>query len=165
MEARRIAQWYQTCGPELMLYARHLTGDLQAEDLVHEAFIRLLGQGTCPENVRAWLFCVVRNEAMSLGRRLRLRYTAARVLGQEARPWFEAGIEDRIDAQTVQALMHVLPDHLREIVLLRIWGQLSLQEVSRIVGKPVSTVHHWYQEALETLRQRLESSSCAKNKD
>jgi len=142
-----------------MLYARHLTGDQQAEDLVHEAFIRLLGQSTCPDNVRAWLFRVVRNESMSLGRRLRLGHTAARVLGQETRPWFESGIEDRMDAQAVHALIHTLPGYLREIVLLRIWGQLSLEEVSRIVGKPVSTVHHWYQEALETLRQRLEPSS------
>ena len=148
-----------------MLYARHLTGDQQAEDLVQEAFIRLLSLGTCPDNVRAWLFCVVRNESMSLVRRLRLRRAAGRVLGQEVLPWFESGIEDRIDAETVQILLHTLPGYLREIVLLRIWGQLTLEEVARIVDKPVSTVHHWYQQALETLRQRLEPSSCAKNKD
>ncbi len=165
MEARQIAQWYQACAAELMLYARHLTGDQQAEDLVHEAFVRLMRQATPPENVRAWLFSVVRNEAMSLHRRLRVRYAAAGVLGQEARPWFESGIEDQIDGRAVQALIQVLPGYLREVVLLRIWGQLSLEEVSRIVGKPVSTVHHWYQEALETLRQRLEPSSCTKNKD
>lgn len=148
-----------------MLYARHLGGDQQAEDLVQEAFVRLLRQPTQPENVRAWLFRVVRNESASLGRRLGLTRVSARALGNRTRPWFESGVEDLMDARAVQALLETLPKYLREVVLLRIWGQMSLKEIAQIVDRPVSTVHHWYQEALETLRQGLEHTPCAKNKD
>ena len=165
MDARQLAQWYQACGAELMLYARHLGGDQQAEDLVQEAFVRLLRQPTQPENVRAWLFRVVRNESASLGRRLGLTRVSARALGNRARPWFESGVEDLMDARAVQALVERLPKYLREVVLLRIWGQMSLKEIAEVVDRPVSTVHHWYQEALETLRQGLEHTPCAKNKD
>ena len=165
MDAKQVAQWYETCGADLMLYARNLTGDQQAEDLVQEAFVRLLRQPACPDNVRAWLFRVVKNESVSLVRRLCLGRLFGRTSDRGRTQWFESRVEDLIDAQTVQSLLETLPRYLREIVVLRIWGRMSLQEIARIVNKPVSTVHHWYQQALETMRQRLEPASCAMKKD
>jgi DNA-directed RNA polymerase specialized sigma24 family protein len=82
ISSRQLAQWYEAHGTELMLYARQWNADQQAEDVVQDAFIRLLRQRKCPDNVRAWLFRVVRNSSISRKRRLRLRRQAARKVAQ-----------------------------------------------------------------------------------
>ncbi|MBP8305016.1 MAG: RNA polymerase sigma factor [Phycisphaerae bacterium] len=165
MDAKQVAQWYEECGADLLLYARNLTRDQQAEDVVQEAFVRLLRQPACPDHVRAWLFRVVKNESVSLFRRVCVRRLLGRQSDTGATQWFESRVDDLMDAQTVQSVLETLPGYMREVVVLRIWGRMSLQEAARIVNKPVSTVHHWYQEALETMRQRLEPTSCAMKKD
>ena len=157
---KQLAQWYEAHGTELMLYARQWSADQQAEDIVQDAFIRLLKQRSCPDNVRAWLFRVVRNCSISRIRRLQQRRQAGPKLARRESLWFESRDDDLIDARVVQDLLQTLPSNLREIVLLRIWGQMSLREISQIVGKSIPLVHHDYRAALETIRKKLERSSC-----
>jgi RNA polymerase sigma-70 factor (ECF subfamily) len=164
ISSRQLAQWYEAHGTELMLYARQWNADQQAEDVVQDAFIRLLRQRKCPDNVRAWLFRVVRNSSISRKRRLRLRRQAARKVAQVESLWFESRPDDLIDAKLVQELLKTLPSNLREIVVLRIWGQMSLREISQIVNKSIPWVHHGYKKALEAIRKKLEHTSCRTNK-
>ena len=157
---KQLAQWYEAHGTDLMLYARQWNADQHAEDIVQDAFIRLLKQRRCPDNVRAWLFRVVRNSSISRARRLRRRRQAGQELANRQSLWFESRSDDLIDAKLVQDMLTVLPPNLREIVLLRIWGQMSLKEISQIVKKSIPWVHHDYREALEMIRRKLERSSC-----
>ncbi len=160
IDAEQLIKWYKTCGAELLLYARHLTGDQLAEDIVQDAFVKLLRQRVCPDNVRAWLFRVVRNASISSIRRLHVKRLFFQKASADARSWFQSCPDDLIDAQQLQSLLETLSPSLREVVLLRIWGQMSLKEVAQVVNKPLSTVHHKYQTALETLRRKLEHASC-----
>lgn len=164
ISSRQLAQWYEAHGAELMLYDRQWNADQQAEDVVQDAFIRLFKQRKCPDNVRAWLFRVVRNCSISGTRHLKLRKQAARQIAHSEDQWFESRRDDLIDARLVQDLLQTLPSDLREIVLLRIWGQMSLKEISQIVNKSIPWVHHGYKEALETIRKKLEHTSCETKK-
>jgi len=161
---KQLAQWYEAHGTDLMLYARQWDADQHAEDIVQDAFIRLLKQRKCPDNVRAWLFRVVRNCSISRARRLQQRRHAGQKLTKRQSPWFESRSDDLIDAKVVQGLLQTLPSNLREIVLLRIWGQMSLKEISQIVKKSIPWVHHDYREALRMIRKKLEHSSCKTKK-
>ena len=164
ISSKQLAQWYEAHGTELMLYARQWNANQQAEDVVQDAFIRLLRQRKCPDNVRAWLFRVVRNCSISRARRLQLRKQAAREIARPEDQWFESRRDDLIDAKLVQDLLQTLPSNLREIVLLRIWGQMSLREISQFVNKSVPWIHHGYKEALEIIRKKLEHTSCKTKK-
>jgi DNA-directed RNA polymerase specialized sigma24 family protein len=42
------------------------------------------------------------------------------------------------------------------VVLLRIWGQLSLKQISKIVGCPLTTVHSRYKAALAAIKERMQ---------
>jgi RNA polymerase sigma-70 factor (ECF subfamily) len=161
----QLAQWYQAYGPELLLYARQITSDRAAEDVVQEAFVQLLRQSEAPEHIRAWLYRVVRNSAANMFRRLRSRALARRVERVPMQHWFESCTDDMIDAQYAQALLEALPRNQREIVVMRIWGQMTLREISELVHKPVSSVHRLYEAALETLRMKWEITPCLKNRD
>ncbi len=146
-----------------MLYARQWSPDQQAEDIVQDAFIKLLKQRRCPDNVRAWLFRVVRNDSISMIRRLQRREAGQKFLRRESL-WFESRRDDLIDARLAQDVMQTLPAHLREIVLLRIWGQMSLREIAHVVNKSIPWIHNNYKMALEMIRKKLEHSSCTKKK-
>jgi RNA polymerase sigma-70 factor (ECF subfamily) len=160
---KQLARWYEVHGTELMLYARQWSPDQQAEDIVQDAFIKLLKQRRCPDNVRAWLFRVVRNASISMVRRLQRRRAGQKSLHRDTL-WFESRRDDLIDARLAQDLLKTLEPHLREIVMLRIWGQMTLKEISQVVNKSIPWVHHDYKMALEMIRKKLEHSSCIKKK-
>jgi len=160
---KQLAEWYEAHGTELMLYARQWSPDQQAEDIVQDAFIKLLKQRTCPDNVRAWLFRVVRNDSISVVRRLQRRRADQDSAHLEAL-WFESRCDDLIDARLAQDFLKTLEPHLREIVMLRIWGQMTLREISQVVNKSIPWIHRDYKMALEIMRKKLEHSSCIKKK-
>ena len=68
-------------------------------DVVQIAFIRLASQPVVPDNVRAWLYRVVRNGAISAARsasrRRRHEMFAASLTGS----WFQRNDDNEIDAQ------------------------------------------------------------------
>jgi RNA polymerase sigma-70 factor (ECF subfamily) len=160
---KQLAQWYEAHGTELMLYARQWNTDQQAEDIVQDAFIKLLKQRRCPDNVRAWLFRVVRNDSISMLRRLQRRRAGQDSARLESM-WFESRCDDLIDARLAQDLLKTLEPHLREIVMLRIWGQMTLREISQVMNKSIPWIHRDYKIALETIKKKLEHSSCIKKK-
>jgi len=157
---KQLAKWYEVHGTELMLYARQWSPDQQAEDIVQDAFIKLLKQRRCPDNVRAWLFRVVRNASISIVRRLQQRRRAGRKFLHREVIWFESRSDDLIDARLAQDILQRLPSHLCEIVLLRICGQMSLKEIGQVMSKFIPWIHHEYKTALEMIRKNLEHSSC-----
>ncbi len=165
LKIEQLTQWYRQYGPEMLLFARQLTSDQGAEDVVQEAFVKLLRQPQLPKNVRAWLYRVVRNTARSLFRQLRHRTLKQRIVRHPEKDWFDSRPEDRMDAQYAQDLLEALPRTQREIVVMRIWGQMTLKEISDLVQKPVSSVHRLYEAALEALRTKWEAIPCAKTLD
>ena len=159
---KQLAELYENHGTELLLYARQLGPDHQAEDIVQDAFIKLLKQRRCPDNVKAWLFRVVRNCTVSIIRRLHQQRRAGRKFLHGEVTWFESRPDNLIDARQAQDILQTLPSHLCEIVLLRIWGQMSLKEISQVMNKSIPWIHHEYKTALEMIRKKLEHSSCMK---
>jgi DNA-directed RNA polymerase specialized sigma24 family protein len=51
----------------------------------------------------------------------------------------------------------------REVIVLRIWGQLTLAEIGEVVGMPLSSVHDCYRGGIASLRATLESTCKTKN--
>jgi RNA polymerase sigma-70 factor (ECF subfamily) len=52
--------------------------------------------------------------------------------------------------------LDALPPDQREVVVARIWGGLTFDEIAALVGEPRTTVYRRYGEALEVLREKLE---------
>jgi RNA polymerase sigma factor (sigma-70 family) len=130
------------------------------EDVVQDAFIALARQDPAPDRVVAWLYRVVRNGAIAAARRSRRRRrreqrAADRELTPGA-PWFDA-TDDRIDAAHVTRLLDELDAETREIVIARVWGGLTFEEISRLQGCSLTTAHRRYQAGLARLHERLES--------
>ena len=152
-----IAELFEQHAPALLLYARQWIGAAAADDVVQRVFVKLLSGGKLPADPRTWLFRCVRNEAISSWRSDQRRAQRERSAGEDAPPWFLSSIDDAIDAAAAQQVMAELPAAQREIVTLRIWSGLTLAQIAQVTGQPTSSVHHQLNEALSTMRQRLES--------
>lgn len=136
----------------LVLYARQWTAD--GEDCVQEAFIRLAACRTEPNDPLCWLYRVTRNNAINSLRsqsRRRSREQAA------ARP--EMVLRSRhateLTPAVVEESLQSLPTEVREIVVARIWGKLSFQQIGRLIGASSSTSHRRYQSALQQIRDYI----------
>lgn len=153
-----LSRWFDRHSPSLVMYARQwLTGGL-AEDVVQDAFVRLMAQRTPPKNVKAWLFRVVRNAAISGYRSQRRRQMREQHAGSRRVTWFEDRPDDLIDAATAQEALAALSDEQREPIVLRTWCEMGFQEIADLVGAPVSTVFSRYEAGLAAMRRRLELS-------
>jgi RNA polymerase sigma factor (sigma-70 family) len=144
----------------LRLFARQWCGC--AEDVVQEALVELAGQPRMPDDAAAWLYRVVRNKAIVAWRssQRRRRHETAAVAGRgEA---FERSVADRIDADVAAAALQTLSIELREVVVARIWGGLTFQQIGALVGVSDSAAHRRYEAGLLALRQKLRAP-CPKN--
>ena len=147
----------------LVLYARQWCD--APEDVVQEAFLLLVRQVVAPDNPVGWLYRVVRtraiNAARSRGRQAR-RETAAAECGQ---PWFEPAEGDRLDAAAATDALRELPIEQREVIVARLWGGLTFEEIARLSGMSLSKVYRSYQRGLAALREKLEASSCSRKRN
>jgi RNA polymerase sigma factor (sigma-70 family) len=151
LDPETLGRLYRRHAPALRLFARQWPGG--GEDLIHDAFVALARQATPPERVLPWLYRVVRNAALATRRadaRRHQRETAAGV--PEA--WFGRA-DDRIDAQGAARLLAELPLDEREVVVARVWGGLTFEEIARLVGCSLATAHRRYQAGLSELHRRL----------
>jgi RNA polymerase sigma-70 factor (ECF subfamily) len=140
----------------LVLYARQWCEGLEAEDVVQEAFLALARQEPRPAQEVAWLYRVVRNSAISAtrSRRRRLR-RETHVASREA--WFSS-VDHRLDAQhATQALSRLGPE-VREVIVARVWGALSFEQVGALAGCSPATAYRRYQAGLTELQEILENT-------
>jgi RNA polymerase sigma-70 factor (ECF subfamily) len=139
----------------LVLYARQWCEGPEAEDVVQEAFLSLVRQFRRPDQEVAWLYRAVRNAAISAARsrRRRLRRETS-VAGPEA--WFSA-VDERLDAQQATDCLARLDPELREVIVARVWGGLTFEEVGSVAGCSPATAYRRYQAGLTQLQEILET--------
>jgi RNA polymerase sigma-70 factor (ECF subfamily) len=155
-----LGQLFDEHAAALVLYARQWCDAPGAEDIVQDAFVALARQELEPDRPLAWLYRAVRNGAISAARQFRRRRRREeRAADREAVPdgsWF-AATDNRIDAGHAARLLAELDGETREIIVARLWGGLTFEEVARLQGCSLTTAHRRYQAGLARLHARLES--------
>jgi RNA polymerase sigma factor (sigma-70 family) len=124
---------------------RQLGESTTADDLAQETFVRLIThRGTPPRQVRAWLYTVARNLAADYWR---TAHRESDFLPEDVST--ESTDGSGIDVKA--ALSALSPEH-REVVLLRFYHDLHLDEIATIVGVPLGTVKSRLYYALKQLK-------------
>ena len=147
-----VQQMLAQQGAALELYARQWCQT--PEDVVQEALLRLASERPLPDRPVAWMYFAVRRGALSAARGASRRH---RHEGAAARPveWFERDPGQALDAEVALAALDDLPLLEREVVVTRLWGGLSFQEVGDLVGCSSSAAQRRYVAALAALRERF----------
>lgn len=162
LNPERLGRLLDCHGAALELFARQWTDS--APDVVQTAFVKLAALSVPPEKVVSWLYCVVRNGAIAAARSesRRKRHESS---GAQLRPnWFTPSPEDRIDAEAASRALAKLPQSQREVIVARLWGGLSFQEIAELLDLSSSTAHRYYEAGLATLQDVL-GEKCRTHKD
>jgi len=148
-----IARLWAEHSAALVLYAQQRCDT--PEDVVQQVFLLLVEQATAPDNPVGWLYRVVRNRAMDAARNARRKSRRETAVAHRGEPWFEPAAGERLDAATATEALKRLPEHEREVIVARLWGGLSFEEIAQLVGGSAATVHRCYHRGLAALRERL----------
>lgn len=151
---------------------RHYAGPVRAyvamrgasdpDDLVGETFVQVARnlatfRGGEPE-LRSWIFMVAHNRVVDERRRL-ARRPALPVAEHDDAAAVHADVEDRVfDAlglDNVRALVERLTVEQRTVVLLRFVGDLTLEEIAAVTGRPLGAVKQLQRRALRSLKRSL----------
>ncbi len=150
---------YQQLAPKLVLFARQYVATVaDAEDIVQNAFVRFWRKqpNAQPEHYPL-LYTAVRTTALDLLRK------DARRARREADPecfyteatFFRHEIEQREEAADLSDALQRLPEAQREVLVLRIWGDLTFAQIAGTLGDSINTVASRYRYAIEALRRIL----------
>ena len=148
MAQQDFAAFFAATWTDLTGYAHTLTGDAAVgDDLAQEALARVYARYALLREPRGYAFRIVTNLARDRWKRLvRERAVWDSLPHETASPGPDNGILD--------AVQRLRPGH-REVLLLHYWGDMSVEEVARVLHRPLGTVKRWLSEARASLSEAM----------
>jgi RNA polymerase sigma-70 factor (ECF subfamily) len=137
-------------------------GSREADDLTSEVFLALFEQlpdfvGGEPE-LRSFVFSIAyRRVVDELRRRTRRGETREWSAEGDVResPSAEDAAFERLGERSALSLLDSLPEDQRNVMVLRILGDLTIEQIAEVVGKRVGAVKALQHRALESLRKKV----------
>ena len=109
------------------------------------------GTGTPPLPL---LFATIRRRAIDLARREDRRMNRERTVAvNDTQPWFDTGVEQREFSRMIQTALAELPPEQREVITLKIWGEMTFAQIGEALGIPANTAASRYRYGLSELRK------------
>jgi RNA polymerase sigma-70 factor (ECF subfamily) len=152
MTPHELASLVSLHGPPLVMYARQWC--YTPEDIVQNAFVKLIASRPPPRDAVAWLYRVVRNGALDAGKTSRRRQRREQAVARPERWFVETDVEG-LDADTAVAALKSLPLEQREVIVARIWGGLSFEQIADAAGCSASSAFRRFTAGIEALRKEL----------
>jgi RNA polymerase sigma-70 factor (ECF subfamily) len=157
----KLDELYDRYGEKMYHYLALRLGSAEdAEDILQEAFCRLARYSVRWALIRspqAFIFKVLRNEAnRHLARHIKQR--ASDQANSEGFGGFASVIErpDGNSATVVARALAELPDDQKEIIILKIFQDLTFKEIASICGLSINTAASRYRYGIDKLRAFLE---------
>ena len=163
----KISEWFYKYNKDIYHYLIYFTGSHDVEDLVQEVFYRAIkgfesydGRST----PKTWLFGIARHVGIDeIRKRKRLKLKDKISIGKEHEPKEEVTPEDLFFINENQRVLYKailsLKDNYRDVVILRGIKELSVTEVSEILGWNENKVRITFHRALKALQKLKERFS------
>jgi RNA polymerase sigma-70 factor (ECF subfamily) len=155
-EAERWRDWLRQHGPALLLFARQWSATpSDAEDALQAGFLKFWTTRARARDEAAYLYSCVRSAALDVGRNERRQ--AARDRNAEPLPQsaFEPPLERLQRHARIESALNQLPGDQREVVVMKIWGELTFAQIGQALGVPLHTAASRYRIALTRLAADL----------
>lgn len=125
-----------------------------AEDIVQETFLKFWQAKSYKDTGKelAYLYTIARNLCMDEFRKVRTED----IENLSDRNLQYGNIDDDIDRIELNHALDMLPDDLREIVILRYANEVSVTDIGEIMGVSRFVIHRRLKEGLSMLRSMIE---------
>lgn len=148
---------FSEVAPGLLLFARQwVQSAADAEDVVQEAFVKFWRRNHNIAN-RGLLYAAVRSIALDFIRRDKRRARREAIVLADAEPAIEPQFEWEDETQSaLAAAVGSLPHDQREVLVLKIWNELTFIEIASALGISQNTAASRYRYALANLKKSLQ---------
>jgi RNA polymerase sigma-70 factor (ECF subfamily) len=144
----------------VLLARQYVPSRADAEDVVQEAFVRFWKSRNRVAEPTAYLFASVKHCAIDWqrrrGRRTRREEAAAQ---PEREPLFAGPLEQCERRAAIEAALAELPVPQREVLVLKIWGDLTFPQIAEALAISANTAASRYRYALARLHEQLAEES------
>lgn len=149
-------------GKPLYRYALAIVNSAEdAEDSVQEVWVRVARE--CKrlrkiQNIKAYLFSAARNAAFNTIRARRRRHEVYEADSDlDARPSAQRA-DASVEHIALQEIFAQLPIEQREVLALKLYDEMTFEEIARMLGAPINTVAGRYRYGIERLRRALKEN-------
>lgn len=148
---------FEHYGEKLFIYALFLLNNSNdAEDVVQELFLKLAKNPQLLDtvkNIKAYLYTAIKNDSLDLKIKRKKEVLFNECKEEE---WiFSNNSHPQEEEIFLKHEIKKLPLEQREVLILKIYQELSFKEISKILGIPLNTASSRYRYALNTLRRKV----------
>ena len=144
-----IEKFYVENKDKLFGYAVFLLSNrAAAEDVVHSVFKKILEKNIKLQNLKAYVYRSIKNEVIDIWRKPHLLYKDELI--------FE--VEDNVDkdlAEHVQHSLNQLESREKDIIVLKIYNDMTFKEIAKMLNASINTVSSRYRRGLEKLKKHM----------
>src|SRR5262245_26487297 len=149
-------RWLDEHASKFLLFARQKArSESDAQDLLQESIVEATRRhnGSVPPPP-ALVFATNHRRAIDWGRREDRRGEGELAVAEAAGfVWFDTSVEERERANLIQEAMMKLPQIYREVLTLKVWGDLTFAQIAESLAIPANTAASRYRYGIEELRK------------
>lgn len=102
--------------------------------------------------IKSWLYRIVVNTSLDFLR----KHKRVIVVDEQKIDSFHTGLDDHYENIDLKKALEELPAHYREVIILRYYEDLKLEEVAEIMQENINTIKTRIQRALKMLRLKMD---------
>ena len=153
---------YRTYFTDVELYLRAICKDDHlAKELTEQVFFQAMKalpqfRGDC--DIRTWLCAMAKNCYLSHLRKHKPSESIDELQIADPKQAVEEQILDRDQAMTIHRVLHDLPEPYKEVFSLRVFGQLSFEDIGSLFGRTANWACVTYHRARQKIKDQMEES-------
>lgn len=132
--------------------------EADAADLLQDIFVKLARNPNCldkVENVRSFLFRMAHNLTIDWLRRGKSRRQRQEQLAENALLREDADPDTERFRESLEKALASLPEEQRSAVYMKLWGEMTAEEIAEVCGVSANTITSRYRYGLEKMRRLL----------
>ena len=166
--AAALSGLYDLTSMRLVRFAVTITRNQHdAEDAVQAALVRVVGNAKLlirADSPWPYLLQMVRNESLVILRRKRRRAIVSNLTDLLTHRSVDE-VEQEESYRTVWLAIRSLPAEQSEVVVLKIWEELTFSQIAVVLGVPAETAASRYRYAMQKLSSELRSQTAEVSHD
>lgn len=159
-DPQSLEMLFETYADKLFLYAMSLLKiQEEAEEAVQNLFLKLVKNPELTinvKNLKTYFFSAIKNESISI---INKRKNNLSLDENKSEGLFLPASGNNCEEILLRDALEILPAEQKEVLILKIYDNLSFKEIGKVLDIPLNTAASRYRYAIDSLRKKLEGGT------